>query len=121
MKRIFGLAILLSVLLASCNQVIHDAVYSVHVWEDSNGDGIEDPGEKSLPAVTIQFVSPANGLLWQISPTDENGDVSAFSAGGTCGDYEIYLSVPPGYWPTTPVLDQGKTCTANFGLTPYNP
>lgn len=121
MKRIFGLAILLSVLLASCHQVMHDAGYSVHVWEDTNGNGIEDAGENPMSDVQIQFVGSGNGLLWEIDLTDENGNANAFSPGGTCGDYQIYLSVPTGYRPTTPVLDQGKTCNANFGLTPYNP
>lgn len=118
---LFICVVLIFVLLVSCNQVMHDAAYSVHVWEDTNTNGIEDAGEKPLPDVIIQFIDSGNGLLWQINSTDVNGNVTAFSPGGTCGGYQIYLSVPPGYRPTTPVLDHGKTCTASFGLKPYNP
>jgi len=103
-------------LLGACRPAVADTAYFVHVWEDSNGNGTEDPGEKPMPDVSIQFFSPGNGLLWQLSSTDVNGEVYAFSPGGKCGDYQISLSVPSGYWPTTPIVNQDDSCEASFGL-----
>lgn len=131
-----GLACVLLILsLASCARVVndtsravageglgnesvtYDASYEVHVWEDHNDDGVEDPNEQPMGGVVIQFVDPATGWFWQRDATDANGNLSAFSAGGNCGDYMIILVVPDGYWPTTGVTS--VTCTASFGLRPY--
>jgi SdrD B-like domain len=99
---------------------MHDATYAAHVWLDINGNGQEDSNEMPFSGVIIQIVDRSNGLLWQRSMTDDAGNINAFSAGGKCGAYDIYLSVPEGYWPTTKVKINTPKCeTANFGLRPY--
>jgi hypothetical protein len=110
---------LLLCLAVSCGTV-SDSSYSAHVWEDLDADGEQDAGEAPMAGVVIQIVNPSNGLLWERSVTDSDGNISSFSAGGTCGDYNIYLSVPDGYLPTTPVLRNTPRCeVAEFGLHPY--
>jgi len=116
-----GLAIilLLTFLLASCVR-LHDSSYRAHVWEDRNDNGVQETGESDLQGITIQIIDPRNGLLWSRSNTDTSGSIDEFSAGGTCGYYVIVLSVPEGYWPTTPVYAKTPTCeTAQFGLRKY--
>ena len=114
---LFLLGILfLSGFLASCTAA-HDGSYAAHVWLDSNQNGKQDQNEKPLTGVVIQIVNPSTGDLWTRSVTDDKGDIYLFSAGGTCGQYNLYLSVPEGYWPTTPVVANTPHCeTAQFGL-----
>jgi hypothetical protein len=108
--------LLTSLITSACN-VAHDVTYSAHVWEDLDQDGQEDPGEKPLAGIVIQIVDPSNGLLWQRSITDSNGNIAAFSAGGTCGQYNIYISIPDDYWPTTQVVINTPKCEkVRFGL-----
>jgi hypothetical protein len=112
-----------SVLLLLCFATscrVSDSSYSAHVWEDSNGNGKQDANENPMVGIGIQIVDPSNGLLWERSITDSDGNIYSFSPGGNCGQYDIYLSVPDGYWPTTPVVVNTPKCeTAQFGLRPY--
>jgi hypothetical protein len=108
--------LLLAFLLTSCSAV-HDSSYQAHVWEDKNGNGLQDKGESDLQGITVQIIDPTNGLLWRRSITDTSGNIDEFSAGGTCGQYLLVLSVPEGYWPITPVYAKTLNCEiAQFGL-----
>lgn len=94
--------------------------YTAHVWEDSDGDGKLGKDEKPMAGIVVQIVDPSNGILWMRPVTDSDGNTFPFSAGGSCGQYDIYLSVPDGYWPTTPIVVNTPNCeTAQFGLKPY--
>lgn len=116
-KYVFCIFVIL--FLTSC-QASHDAAYSAHVWEDLNGNGIQDDGEPPMEEVVIQIIDPATGILWGREVTNAKGNVNVFSAGGSCGDYQIYLSVPNGYRPTTKVLINTPNCeAAQFGVLAY--
>jgi len=113
-KILFFVLILL--LLTSC-QTTKDGSYSAHVWEDVNGNGVQETSERSLEGIVIQIIDPANGNLWGREITDTQGNVNAFSPGGSCGQYQIYLSIPNGYRPTTRVVVTSPKCeVAQFGL-----
>ncbi len=121
MRRIGWLitnVLLLLCLAVSCT--VSDSSYSAHVWQDLDGDGKQGTNEIPMAGIVIQIVSPSNGLLWERSRTDSDGNIYSFSAGGSCGQYDIYLNIPDGYWPTTPVVVNTPNCeTAQFGLEPY--
>jgi hypothetical protein len=51
---------------------------------------------------------------------DADGNTFPFKAGDSCGQYDIYLSVPEGDWPTTPIVVNNPNCAiALFGLKEY--
>lgn len=94
--------------------------YTAHVWEDIDGDGREGEDEKPLAGFVVQIINLENGYLWNRPVTDKDGNTFPFRAGDTCGQYAIYLSVPDGYWPTTPIVVNTPNCeTAKFGLKEY--
>ncbi|MBN1485938.1 MAG: hypothetical protein JXA37_14590 [Chloroflexia bacterium] len=105
---------LLLCLLSACSG---DAGSTAYVWEDLNGDGQPGPNEPAMAGVVIQIVYPSSGELWGRYVTNAEGMIIAFHPGAACGDYDLYLSVPDGYWPTTPVVASPPKCErALFGL-----
>lgn len=110
--------VFLLLVVTGCQTQMADASYMAHAWEDSNQNGQEDLGEQPLDGIQIQIID-SSGRLWRKAQTDSNGNVYEFSAGGKCGQYDIYISVPMGYKPTTPVVINTPGCEiANFGLAP---
>jgi len=108
----------LLLVMTGCQTPMADAVYMAHTWEDSNQNGQEDPGEGPLEGIQIQIID-SSGRLWRKAQTASDGNIYEFSAGGKCGQYDIYLSVPNGYKPTTPVVINTPGCeVARFGLVP---
>jgi len=115
----FGLVFLLSVITTSCRN-IGDATINVHVWEDINGNQIQDSGEINLQGIDIQILSSSNYTLWNRSTTNIEGMLNEFAAGAICDEFLVVISVPGDYWPTTPVLREIHNCeVAEFGLRPY--
>lgn len=55
---------------AFCFGTIH-----VHVFNDSNLNGVVDPGEAPRPGVTVQLDQLGDGTIEQTLITDVNGDV----------------------------------------------
>jgi uncharacterized repeat protein (TIGR01451 family) len=55
-------------------------VFGDRVWEDSNNDGIQDPGEPGIPGVLVRLYNDANndsipdGPAWLTTTTDANGN-----------------------------------------------
>jgi hypothetical protein len=117
MKRI-GLLIacvILLTLIAACSA--GEPSYSAHVWEDLDGDGMEGEEEPALEGIVVQIINQSSGLLWMRTETDQEGNTFPFRAGGSCGQYAVYINVPEGYWPTTPVVTAPPSCeTVKFGL-----
>jgi hypothetical protein len=104
--------------LSACG--LGEPSYTAHVWEDSDGDGRQGDEEQPLEGIVIQIVDQVNGHLWMRPVTDEEGNSFPFKAGDTCGQYALIVSVPDGYWPTTPVVVNTPNCgTAHFGLKKY--
>jgi hypothetical protein len=60
------------------------------IWNDANGNGIQDEGEAGIAGVTVTLLD-ANGLPNGTAVTDENGQ---YSFGVTAGDYSV--QVDPG-------------------------
>ena len=112
------LSLLILFLATACEA--SEPSYTAHVWEDADGNGRQGEDEKPMDEIVVQIVNQANGFLWNRSLTDADGNTFPFRAGDTCGQYTIYLSVPEGYWPTTPVVVNTPNCeTAQFGLKEY--
>jgi hypothetical protein len=111
-------SILLLCLAAAC--AASQPSYTAHVWEDADGDGNQSEEEKPMEGIVIQIIDQSNGHLWMRPITDSEGNTFPFKAGDTCGQYDIYLNVPDGYWPTTPVVVNTPNCgTAHFGLKKF--
>ena len=93
-----------------------------YVWNDADGDGVQDPGE--LPLAGVQ-VCATNGVQTFCDTTDGNGHYRIF--GLSAGTWTVNLdltSSPAGYQPTT-VTSMSVTLTsgqqydnADFGLRP---
>ena len=113
------ITILLLCLSSACS-IASDSSYSTLIWEDLDGDGKQGEDENPMPGVVVQIVNSSNGLLWQRTVTDSDGNIFPFSPDDSCEQYDIYLSVPDDYWPTTPIVVNTPNCaTAKFGLRPY--
>ena len=117
-KWFLMLSVLLLTFLSACGT--GEPSYTAHVWEDADGDGRQGAEESPMDNVVVQIVDLANGHLWIRPVTDADGNTFPFRAGDTCGQYAIILSVPDGYWPTTPVVVNTTNCgTAHFGLKKF--
>jgi len=64
------------------------------VWEDLDGDGIQDAGEPSIQGVTVNLYC-CLGLFVDTTTTDANGFYSF--TGLTPGDYYVEFVLPSGY------------------------
>jgi uncharacterized repeat protein (TIGR01451 family) len=59
------------------------------VWDDVDGDGVQDPGEPGLDGVTVQLIAPGGAVL--TTALTRNGGQYYFSSGsGTTTDEAIY-------------------------------
>jgi Tol biopolymer transport system component/protocatechuate 3,4-dioxygenase beta subunit len=72
------------------------------VWEDQDGDGIQDPGEPGIPNVTV-ILYDDNGDEVDRTTTDPNGNYIFEDL--PPGDYSLEFVPPPGYVISPP--DQG--------------
>lgn len=81
--------------------LVFPAVISDYVWEDLDGDGIQDVGEPGLAAVTVVLLD-AIGNPVASTTTDPAG---AYSFTVTPGTYEVQVVIPAG-WEAT-AADQG--------------
>ena len=64
------------------------------VWQDTNGDGIQDNGENGLSGITVKLFK-SNGTLVETKTTDENGNYKF--TGLYRGDYYLEFETPDGY------------------------
>ena len=88
------------------------------VFEDLNGDGVQDPGEPGIANVTVTLVDPATGTV--IATTTTAADGSYQFTGIVAGTYSVTETDPTGYVSTTAntvpaTVPPGGTTTANFG------
>ena len=89
------------------------------IWEDTDGDGIQDPGEPGIPGVTVTLDPPpgvdlGNGPGVPVTVvTDANGEY--LFAGLPAGDYTVTVTPPPGMT-NTGDPDGGNDSTADVTL-----
>ncbi len=92
------------------------------VWEDTNADGVQDPGEPGLSGVRVRLTGPAGTR----TATTDGAGLYLFDA-LVSGAYEVQVlpaTAPAGYRPTTPVsvtvaLAPGQDFRdADFGFVP---
>ncbi len=86
---ILAIALFVSPALA-CHGWISD-----RVWEDSNGNGIQDEGEPGISGVTVKLHKCSDDSVITTKVTDSNG-LYQFQA-ATLGNYYIEFAAPAGY------------------------
>ena len=64
------------------------------VWDDLDGDGVQDAGEPGLSGVTVQLFDTGNNLI-QSTTTNSSGIYSF--AGVPTGNYYVQFTLPSGY------------------------
>ncbi len=87
------------------------------VFDDLNGNGVQDPGEPGLGGVTVELLD-ANGNVVATTTTVGNGNYSF--AGVTPGSYSVRETDPAGFASTTPntasvSVPPGGSASAQFG------
>jgi uncharacterized repeat protein (TIGR01451 family) len=91
------------------------------VWIDTDGDGVQDPGEAGYDGATVTLSGTASG-----SAATAGGGAYLFD-GLVSGDYAVTITVPAGYSLSTPgtvnvALAPGQDfLDADFGLVPPAP
>ena len=97
------------------------------VWEDCNGDGIQNPGEQGLEHIQV-FLHAPNGVIVSMTYTDENGAYIFDQV--YPGDYYLEFVLPTEYYFTFPKLGNnlgedsdvnglnGSGTTSTFSLFP---
>ncbi|MBV7339826.1 carboxypeptidase regulatory-like domain-containing protein, partial [Chloroflexi bacterium TSY] len=84
-----------------------------NVWNDANGNGIQDPSEEPIGGVTVQLFD-SNGNLVDTTTTNDNG-VYDFS-GLVPGDYYVQFVTPDGFVPTR--ANQGEDDALDSDVDP---
>jgi protocatechuate 3,4-dioxygenase beta subunit len=93
------------------------------VWEDSNGNGVQDAGEAGLAGVEVQLKS-ADGELKATTITDANGNYHFEVSAGT---YSVTIKTPDGYavtgqaQGTDGTVDSDIDAAGNTGLVTLTP
>lgn len=113
MKRLFGFLSVLAFILSACNAPISPSVpisecfpsRTAQVWEDVNGNGILDEGEKPLKGVAVTLYPAGQTNRSFPTQTDDEGIAVLHGIGDfgpKCDELEVVASVPNNYLPTTP-------------------
>jgi len=91
------------------------------VWNDLNGNGIQNPGEPGIPGVTLTLTGTtgSGASVTQTTTTDANGLYQFTEPPGT---YTVSVTTPAGYLPTltgqgTPATDSNTTPSGTTPLT----
>jgi hypothetical protein len=66
-----------------------------YIWEDLDGDGIQDPGEPGIPGVTVNLYDSSDNLV-ATTVTDGNGYYEFTDL--EPGDYYVEIIAPAGYF-----------------------
>jgi hypothetical protein len=76
------------------------------VWEDLDGDGIQDPGEEGIGGVTVRLF---NGAGTEVGSTVTDDDGAYLFSNLAHGKYHIEIDIPEGF--VTTLQDQGSDDT----------
>ncbi len=91
---------------SSCLMLNGAASLGSRVWEDSNGNGVQDSGETGLAAVTVQLLDGNNAVI-TTTTTNASGNFQFTQL--FQGNYRLSFVAPAGYQFTMP--DQGGNDT----------
>ena len=86
------------------------------VWEDLDGDGIQDAGEPGIPNVTVTLLDGSGNPTGQTTTTLANGSYSF--TGLIPGNYIVDFSTPTGYTPSP--QNRGGDDTKDSDANPTN-
>jgi len=75
--------------------VLPRASLGYFVWDDLNGDGIQDPGEPGIGGVTVELINTTTGLVVDTKITDAAGYYLFTEI--LPGDYTVKFYPPAGY------------------------
>ena len=89
------------------------ATISDFVWEDINGNGVQDNGEPGIPNVVVNLLD-SNGNQLQSTTTNSAGNYTFTDL--VPGDYTVQFVTPNGMFPT--LQDQGSDDSADSDLNP---
>ncbi|MVM37021.1 hypothetical protein GO730_04030 [Spirosoma sp. HMF3257] len=91
------------------------AIIGDFVWNDTNGNGVQDSGEPGIPNVVVTLY--VNGVVSQTTTTDPTGHYSFTGVtGGTSNTYTVGITPPVGFTATLP--NQGGDPTKDSDLNP---
>lgn len=92
------------------------ALLGDRVWEDFNGNGIQDPGEPGLASVTMQLWNAATTQMFSSTTTNANGIYGLTTP--EPGTYRVRIVLPPGYTlsPKDQGIDDLKDSDFNTGI-----
>ena len=85
------------------------------VWNDSNGNGVKDIGEPSVPGVTVELLAGCSGNTVIASRTTNTNGGYIFS-GLAAGQYRVRFTLPSGFSGFSPkdaILDDNYDSDAN--------
>ena len=83
------------------------------VWEDTDGDGVQDPGETGVPGAIVTLYDDMGNMVAK-DTTDANGNYNFDDV--PAGDYTIGVDLPSGY--THGPQDQGGDDTKDSDINP---
>ncbi|HEX3069157.1 MAG TPA: SdrD B-like domain-containing protein [Thermoanaerobaculia bacterium] len=116
---LLAVAILASILLASNAHAFCFGTIHVHVFNDTNRNGVLDAGEGPIAGVVVQEDQLGDGTVEDTLTTDANGDVDFFAPAVV--NYQIRIVAPAGIVQTSvtppafPIVCNGVT-NVSFGL-----
>ncbi|MFY9821172.1 MAG: SdrD B-like domain-containing protein [Thermoanaerobaculia bacterium] len=86
------------------------------VWTDTNGDGVQDPGETGINGVTVQLLDASNNV---VATTTTSGDGNYTFSNLNAGNYSVQIvasSLPAGVAPTYDLDGVATPNIASFSL-----
>jgi hypothetical protein len=116
---LLAVAILASLLVASSASAFCFGTIHVHVFNDTNGNGVLDPGEGPIAGVVVQEDQLGDGTIEETLTTDANGDVVFFVPAVV--NYQVRIVAPAGMVQTSvtpasfPIVCNGPT-NVSFGV-----
>ena len=83
------------------------------MWQDLDGDGVQDPNEPGLPGVTV-LLQTCNGTMLRSTTTDANGQYAL--SGLPAGSYRVVFVAPSGSPYTISPASQGGDVTKDSDM-----
>jgi len=118
-RTLLAVAILASFLAASNAHAFCFGTIHVHVFNDTNRNGVLDAGEAAVPGVAVQLDQLGDGTVEETLTTNANGDVDFLAPAVV--SYQVRIVAPAGMVqtsvtpPTFPITCDGVT-NVSFGL-----